>query len=60
MAALSPPEGAALTLAYRDGASHAEVASILGCPLGTAKTHILRGKEKLERQMSAWASERKP
>jgi RNA polymerase sigma-70 factor (ECF subfamily) len=54
MAALSPPERAALTLAYRDGASHAEVASILGCPLGTAKTHILRGKEKLERQLRAW------
>ncbi len=54
MAALSPPERAALTLAYRDGASHAEVASILGCPLGTAKTHILRGKEKLERLLSAW------
>ena len=54
MAALSPPERAALTLAYRDGASHAEVASILGCPLGTAKTHILRGKEKLARQLRAW------
>ncbi len=54
MAALSPPERAALTLAYRDGASHAEVANILGCPLGTAKTHILRGKEKLERQLRAW------
>ncbi len=54
MAALSPPERAALTLAYRDGASHAEVASVLGCPLGTAKTHILRGKEKLERQLGAW------
>jgi RNA polymerase sigma-70 factor, ECF subfamily len=54
MDALSPPERAALTLAYRDGASHAEVASILGCPLGTAKTHILRGKEKLERQLTAW------
>jgi RNA polymerase sigma-70 factor, ECF subfamily len=60
MAALSPPERAALTLAYRDGASHAEVASILGCPLGTAKTHILRGKEKLERHLGAWADERTP
>ncbi len=54
MAALSPPERAALTLAYRDGLSHAEVASVLGCPLGTAKSHILRGREKLERRLSAW------
>ncbi len=54
MAALSPPERAALTLAYRDGASHAEVATVLGCPLGTAKSHILRGKEKLERLLGAW------
>lgn len=60
MAVLSAPERAALTLAYRDGASHAEIAGILGCPLGTAKSHILRGKEKLERRMSAWAIERKP
>jgi RNA polymerase sigma-70 factor (ECF subfamily) len=54
MAALSPPERAALTLAYRDGCSHAEVARVLGCPLGTAKSHILRGREKLERRLSAW------
>ena len=52
---------AALTLAYRDGLSNGEVASVLGCPLGTAKSHILRGKEKLERRLgSAWGGERKP
>lgn len=60
MAVLSPPERAALTLAYRDGASHAEVANVLGCPLGTAKSHILRGKEKLEFHMDAWRTERQP
>lgn len=60
MAALSPPERVALTLAYRDGLSHAELAAVLGCPLGTAKSHVLRGKEKLKRQLAGWADETTP
>ena len=32
-----------------------EVAEVLDCPLGTAKSHITRGKEKLRRQLRAWA-----
>jgi RNA polymerase sigma-70 factor (ECF subfamily) len=55
MAALRPEERLALTLAYWQGASHGEVAEVLGCPLGTAKSHITRGKETLRRQLKAWA-----
>jgi RNA polymerase sigma-70 factor (ECF subfamily) len=29
--------------------SHEEAAAILDCPVGTLKTNILRGKEKLRR-----------
>ncbi len=54
MGFLSPPERAALTLAYRDGLSHSEVATVLDCPLGTAKAHILRGREKLKRRLGGW------
>lgn len=56
MTALKPEERMALTLAYWQGASHEEVAEVLGCPLGTAKSHITRGKEKLRRRLKVWAS----
>jgi len=53
MRVLSPPERAALTLAVRDEASHAEIAEILDCPVGTVKAHLVRGKEKLRRKLGA-------
>lgn len=56
MRVLKPEERLALTLAYWQGATHEEVAEVLDCPLGTAKSHITRGKEKLRRQLEAWAS----
>lgn len=57
MGFLSPSERAAITLSYREGASHGEVAEILECPVGTVKTHIARGKEKLEKHLRAWGPE---
>jgi len=44
---ISPDEAAAITLCYSYGFSHREVSDILSMPLGTVKTHILRGKSKL-------------
>lgn len=41
-------ERACLTLAYAAGMSHAEVAEVTGLPLGTVKSHILRGRKKLQ------------
>lgn len=46
MAALSPEQGAALALCYGEGMSHAEAAHALGLPLGTVKSHVLRGRAK--------------
>lgn len=40
----------ALTLAYRAGLSHSEIASHLGVPLGTAKSWVRRGLEEIGRQ----------
>jgi len=49
MGGLREDERAALALAYGQDVSHEEAAAILQCPVGTLKTNILRGKEKLRR-----------
>lgn len=51
---LSPPQQLAIQLSFEDGFSHAEVAQIMGLPLGTVKTHIVRGKKILEQLLSDW------
>jgi RNA polymerase sigma factor (sigma-70 family) len=58
-AAITPAERAALTLAYAAGCAHPEIAQVLDCPLGTVKTLIARGKEKL-RQALASQTTRQP
>ena len=53
MAKLAAPERAALTLCYALGHSHGEAAEILDLPLGTVKSHVLRGREKLQTMLEA-------
>jgi RNA polymerase sigma-70 factor (ECF subfamily) len=55
LAALSEAERAAIVQCYHNDLSHEEAAYVLGCPVGTVKTHILRGKQKLKAQLAAWA-----
>src|SRR5947207_462168 len=50
--ALTPAERAAVILCCQNGLSHDEAAHVLDCPLGTVKTNILRGKEKLKRRLA--------
>jgi RNA polymerase sigma-70 factor (ECF subfamily) len=52
---LSADEQSALHLCYSEGLTHEEAAGVLGCPLGTLKTHVLRAKEKLRTHLRAWA-----
>jgi RNA polymerase sigma-70 factor (ECF subfamily) len=47
-ALLKPAERATLTLCHAAGMSHEETALALKLPLGTVKSHIARGKEKLK------------
>ena len=52
---LSVAERAAIVQCYHNDLSHEEAAYVLGCPVGTVKTHILRGKQKLKARLAAWA-----
>lgn len=49
---LSPAERAAVVLCCQNGLSHEEAAQVLDSPLGTIKTNVLRGREKLRRKLS--------
>ena len=54
LAQLSPMECAAIVHCYHADMSHAEAAHVLGVPLGTLKSHVLRGREKLRHLLSVW------
>jgi RNA polymerase sigma-70 factor (ECF subfamily) len=49
MGFVSAEERACLTMAYSAGMSHPEIGEVTGFPLGTVKSHIQRGKQKLQR-----------
>jgi RNA polymerase sigma-70 factor (ECF subfamily) len=46
---LTTAERAAIVLCCQNGLTHEEAAVVLDIPLGTIKTNVLRGKEKLRR-----------
>ena len=48
-------ERTAIVLCCQNGLSHDEAARVLDIPLGTVKTNVLRGREKLKRTLAAWA-----
>jgi RNA polymerase sigma-70 factor (ECF subfamily) len=54
MAALSAAERAAIVQCYHNDLTHEEAAYVLGCPVGTVKTHVLRGKQKLKAALAAY------
>ena len=47
-------ERSAVLLCCQNGLSHDEAARVLDIPLGTVKTNVLRGREKLRRTLAAW------
>ena len=48
-------ERSAIVLCCQNGLSHNEAARVLEIPLGTVKTNVLRGREKLKKILAAWA-----
>jgi len=57
MRVLSDGERAAIVQCYHNDLTHEEAAYVLGMPVGTVKTHVLRAKQKLKAELSAWARE---
>lgn len=55
MAALPEAERAALVQCYHNDLTHEEAAYVLGCPIGTVKTHVLRGKQRLKAALADYA-----
>lgn len=51
---LATEEQTALHLCYQQGLSHSEIAEVLQWPLGTVKTHLNRGKDKLRPLLASW------
>ena len=49
--ALPLEQRAAVTLCLVCGFSHSEAAVVLGVPLGTVKSHVLRGRERLVKEI---------
>ena len=49
LARLSDAERLCVTLNHGEGLSHSEIVEVTGLPLGTVKSHVLRGTDKLRR-----------
>lgn len=54
LATLAPRVRLCVILSYHEGMSHAEIAELSGLPLGTVKSHIRRGTERLQQMLSAY------
>ena len=50
--ALPEPERLCVSLCYGAGLSHAEAAAVLNAPLGTVKSHVKRGLDRLRARLS--------
>jgi RNA polymerase sigma-70 factor (ECF subfamily) len=49
---LSAPERVCVSLCYGAGLSHSEAAAALNAPLGTVKSHVKRGMDKLRLRLA--------
>ena len=58
LAGLSAPERVCVSLCYGAGLSHAEAAVALNAPLGTVKSHVKRGLDKLRARLAPEAGGR--
>ncbi len=50
-------ERTAVVLCCQNGLSHDEASRVLEIPLGTVKTNVLRGREKLKKMLAMWEND---
>lgn len=54
LAQLTPDQRLCVVLSYHEGLSHPEIADVTNMPLGTIKSHIARGADKLQQLLAAY------
>lgn len=54
---LQPDYREAVTLFYVDGSDVAEIARVLGCPVGTVKSRLSRARVELKRKLAGYVGE---
>lgn len=52
IAGLPPPQREALLLRYRDDLSYAQIAQVVGCPIGTVRARLHYAKKRLQAVLS--------
>jgi RNA polymerase sigma-70 factor (ECF subfamily) len=57
LAQLSREERMCMVLTYNEGMSHGEISLVTGLPLGTVKSHIRRGAQRLRSLLDGYQSE---
>lgn len=60
LAGLSEDQRLCVVLAYHEGMTHPEVAELTGLPLGTVKSHVVRGSKRLRQGLAAYRGEPAP
>jgi RNA polymerase sigma-70 factor (ECF subfamily) len=57
LATLPDPVRLSVVLSYQEGMTHEEIAELTDTPLGTVKSHINRGAQKLRQLLAAYGDE---
>lgn len=57
LATLPPDMRLCVVLAYNEGLSHPEIVTLTGLPLGTVKSHIVRGAKRLREMLADYGEE---
>lgn len=57
LATLPESERLCVVLSYNEGLTHSEIAELTGTPLGTVKSHIRNGAQRLRQALSAYSEE---